>query len=117
MFQHVWKKYLPFINIQLKKSAAGEQTMALNRIDFEKAGSGRKTGYKFTIELTDGRVSNVISGSTLAMHLASVMLESEATKKILKDKVYHITLTPKFQIITKDCTVQEVPEEEHEAVV
>ena len=64
---------MPFINIHLKKSATEDQILILNRVDFERAGTGRKAGYKFTIELTKGRVSNVISGSPLAMNLASVL--------------------------------------------
>ena len=51
LYVHVWNKYLPIIRILMKKSAAGAQTLDLNRIDFEKAGSGRIAGYKFTIDL------------------------------------------------------------------
>jgi hypothetical protein len=111
MYHLVWKKYLPFINIQLKKSQSGEQAMTLNKIDFEKAGSGRKGGYKFTIEFTGTRVSNVISGCTLAMHLAAVMLENEPTRKILAGRNYEVSLNTKFQLTIKDCTpVKEVEE-------
>ena len=113
MYNHIWKKYVPFINIHLKKSAAGEQVLTLNRVDFERAGTGRKAGYKFTIQLTNGRVSNVISGSPLAMNLAAVLLEDENTKKILQDKVYEISLNTKFQLTTKNVTP---PAEEDEKV-
>ena len=113
MYNHIWKKYMPFINIHLKKSAAGEQVLTLNRVDFERAGTGRKAGYKFTIQLTNGRVSNVISGSPLAMNLAAVLLEDENTKKILKDKVYEISLNTKFQLTTKNVT----PPAEEDATV
>ncbi len=102
MYSHIWKKYLPFINIQLKRSANGDQVLALNRGDFERAGTGRKAGYKFTIELSEGRVSNVISGSQLAVNLAGVMLENEATKLILKKGHYSVSLNTKFQLITKN---------------
>ena len=116
MYNHIWKKYLPFINIHLKKSAAEDQVLTLNRVDFERAGTGRKAGYKFTIQLTNGRVSNVISGSPLAMNLASVLLEDENTKKILKDKIYEISLSTKFQLTTKNITppaeAEEVKEKE-----
>jgi len=95
---------LPFINIHLKKSAAEDQVLTLNRVDFERAGTGRKAGYKFTIQLTNGRVSNVISGSPLAMNLATVLLEDENTKKIIKEKVYEISLNTKFQLTTKNIT-------------
>ena len=115
---------MPFINIHLKKSAAEDQVLTLNRVDFERAGTGRKAGYKFTIQLTNGRVSNVISGSPLAMNLASVLLEDENTKKILKEKVYEISLNTKFQLTTKNVTPpseeieikEEVPTEEAEPV-
>jgi hypothetical protein len=105
---------LPFINIHLKKSAAEDQVLTLNRVDFERAGTGRKAGYKFTIQLTNGRVSNVISGSPLAMNLAAVLLEDENTKKIIKDKVYEISLNTKFQLTTKNLTppAEETKEEE-----
>jgi hypothetical protein len=100
MYNHIWKKYLPFINIHLKKSALSEQVLTLNRVDFERAGTGRKAGYKFTIEFTHGRVSNVISNSPLATNLASVMLENDATKKILQGSSYTITLNTRFQLTT-----------------
>lgn len=95
---------MPFINIHLKKSAAEDQVLTLNRVDFERAGTGRKAGYKFTIQLTNGRVSNVISGSPLAMNLAEVLLEDENTKKIIKNNVYEISLNTKFQLTTKNIT-------------
>ena len=111
MYNHIWKKYLPFINIQLKRSANGDQVMNLNRVDFERAGTGRKAGYKFMIQFTEGRVSNVISGSALAMNLAAVMLEDDNTKKILKQSQYEITLNTKFQLLTKNTRAVKVEDE------
>ncbi len=114
---------MPFINIHLKKSAVEEQVLTLNRVDFERAGTGRKAGYKFTIQLTNGRVSNVISGSPLAMNLASVLLEDENTKKIIKDKMYEISLNTKFHLSTKNITPpaeesqEDVPSDEVEEPV
>ena len=107
MYNHIWKKYLPFINIQLKRSAGGDQILNLNRIDFERAGTGRKAGYKFTIDFIDARVSNVISNSPLASNLAAVMLENEATKEILRNNHYTISLNTKFQLITTNCSAKD----------
>jgi hypothetical protein len=98
LYVHVWGKYLPIIRILMKKSFAGDQTLDLNRIDFEKAGSGRKAGYKFTIELVNGRVSNIISGSPLASDLASVLLNDPASKAILATSKMSISLNTKFQL-------------------
>ena len=116
MYNQVWKKYLPIINIQLKRASSEDRTTDLNRMDFERAGIGRKTGYKFTIQLTNGRVSNVISGSPIAMNLAAILLEDDNTKKILKDHVYEISMNTKFQLITKDLTEKKPADKELEEV-
>jgi hypothetical protein len=118
MYTHIWNKYLPVIRILLKKSATGNQTLDLNRIDFERAGSGRKAGYKFNIEFEDGKVANVISGSDLASHLSIVMLEDAGTKQILKDNNYSVSLNTRFQLLIKNTTPAaktETPAEETSA--
>ena len=107
MYNHIWKKYLPIIKILMKKSAAGDQVLDLNRVDFERAGTGRKAGYKFTIELTDGKVGNVISGSELAMHLAAVILEDDGAKQIINENNYEISLNTKFQLSIKNVSSAE----------
>jgi hypothetical protein len=108
MYNHIWKKYLPIIRILMKKSAAGEQVLDLNRVDFERAGTGRKAGYKFTIEFTDGKVGNVISGSALAMHLATVILEDDSARQIISENNYEISLNTKFQLSVKNISAEEV---------
>lgn len=85
----------------MKKAVSEEQVLDLNRIDFERAGTGRKAGYKFMIEFTDGKVGNVISGSTLAMHLAQVILEDDAALEILKEHNFEVSLNTKFQLSIK----------------
>ena len=107
MYVHVWNKYLPIIKILMKKTAAGTQTLDLNRIDFERAGSGRKAGYKFTIEFKQGRVSNIISGSALATDLAAVLINDPATKVILANNDLAVSLNTKFQLILVNKGVSE----------
>jgi hypothetical protein len=99
MYNHIWKKYLPIIRILMKKSIAEEQLLSLNKIDFERAGTGRKAGYKFKIDFVEGKVGNVISGSALAVHLAETMLEDEGAKQIMADHNFEISLNTKFQLI------------------
>ena len=106
MYTHIWNKYLPILRILLKKSAAGDQTLNLNKIDFERAGSGRKAGYKFVIEFTRGRVANVISGSPLASDLAAVLLQDDVLKKLFIDADYQVSLNTKFQVSIKNHTAQ-----------
>lgn len=98
MYNHIWKKYLPIIRILLKKSVTEDQVLNLNKIDFERAGTGRKAGYKFKIEFTDGKVGNVISGSTLASHLAQVILEDDGAMQIISENNFEIHLNTRFQL-------------------
>lgn len=104
MYTQIWSKYLPIIKILLKRTLNGDQVLDLNRIDFERAGSGRKAGYKFSIEFTRGRVANIISGSALASDLAFVMLEDETIKPLLLANHYVVSLNTKFQLSLKNVT-------------
>ncbi|HZW69408.1 MAG TPA: hypothetical protein VFF57_00985 [Hanamia sp.] len=107
MYTHIWKKYLPIIRILLKKSITESQVLDLNRIDFERAGTARKAGYKFKIEFTGGKVGNIISSSTLAMQLAQVMMEDAPTMDILNEHNFEIALNTKFQLAIKSATLEE----------
>jgi hypothetical protein len=95
----------------LKRTRQENQVLDLNRIDFERMGSGRKAGYKFTIEFTRGRVSNLISSSVLASDLALVMLEDKATKEFLEAGEYTVSLNTKFQLLLKNVTPAAEPAE------
>lgn len=108
MYAQIWIKYLPIIRILLKRTRQENQVLDLNRIDFERMGSGRKAGYKFTIEFKKGRVSNLISSSALATDLAQVILEDKATKEFFwKGGEYTVSLNTKFQLLLKNVTPAE----------
>ncbi|MBL7761268.1 MAG: hypothetical protein JNK08_11285 [Sediminibacterium sp.] len=107
MYAQIWIKYLPIIRILLKRTRQENQVLDLNRIDFERMGSGRKAGYKFTIEFKKGRVSNLISSSALATDLAQVILEDKATKEFLEGGEYTVSLNTKFQLLLKNVTPAE----------
>lgn len=83
----------------MKKSAGGSQTLDLNRIDFERAGTGRKAGYKFTINFIQGKVANIISGIPLASDLALALQSDPATRDILANAELDISLNTKFQLL------------------
>lgn len=110
MYTQIWNKYLPIIKILLKRTVNGDQVLDLNRIDFERAGSGRKAGYKFSIEFTRGRVANIISGSQLASDLAAAMQEDANIKALLIPNEYIVSLNTKFQLLLKNVTPKETEE-------
>jgi|GEM_PF-268981 len=116
MYTQVWTKYLPIIRILLKRSSTGEQSLDMNRIDFERAGSGRKAGYKFTIEFRKGRVSNLISSSPLASNLATVLLQDPVVKDLFLKMDYDISLNTRFQLHIKNLSADQAALQEAENV-
>ena len=102
---------MPFINIHLKKSAVEDQVLTLNRVDFERAGTGRKAGYKFTIQFRKGRVSNLISSSPLATNLSAVLLQDGVIKDLLQKSDYDVSLNTRFQLHIKNLSEQVVLQE------
>lgn len=105
MYTSVWTKYLPIMRIQIKKSAAADQTLDLNLPDFERAGIARKSGYKFNIVFSKGRVDNVIISSPLASNLAQVLLGDPVIKELFMKSDYHVGMNTKFQMTFK-CMAQ-----------
>ncbi len=91
MYTHIWNKYLPVIRILLKKSAAAEQKMGLNRTDFEKGNRTRKPACSFNIELIKGRFVT-LSQSVPAKDLVTLLLTDEVAKSLLRQNNYNISL-------------------------
>jgi hypothetical protein len=109
MYIQVWTKYLPIIKILLKKSANEDQTLTLNKIDFEKLSSVRKAGYKFILIFENGKAGNTIGSSQMARDLATVLSENNDTKYLFRFNTYELTLTPKFLLHIVNKTKQPVP--------
>lgn len=98
MYTNVWAKYLPIIRIVMKRSLAAEQMLALNAGDFERAGMKRKSGYKFSFGLKEGKVKNVIIDLPLASSLATVLLEDERINELTQTNEFYLTLSPKYEL-------------------
>jgi len=111
MYNNVWAKYLPIIRIVMKRSLAAEQILALNAPDFERVGMKRKSGYKFSFSLKDGKLKNVIIDLPLASSLASVLLEDRAVSDLIQSNEFYISLSPEYEL-----TIRHIPHPEAEAV-
>lgn len=109
MYTQIWNKYLPIIKILMKRAAGGDQVLDLNVTDFERAGVARKSGYKFTIQFSNGRVDNVISSMPLARDLAIAMQEDRSVKDLLLQNDYHISMNAKYQLSIKFIPRDEEP--------
>ena len=91
----------------MKRSLVAEQVLALNAPDFERAGMKRKSGYKFSFGLKNGKLKNVIIDLPLASGLASVLLEDRAVTDLIQSNEFHISLSPKYEL-----TIRHIPHPE-----
>lgn len=107
MYTNVWSKYLPIIRIVIKRSLVAEQVLALNAPDFERAGMRRKSGYKFSFGLKNGKLKNVIIDLPLASNLAAALLEDRAINELLQTNEFYIALSPKYEL-----TIRHIPHPE-----
>ena len=105
-YTQIFNRYMPVIKILLKKSLQAEQSLKMDKGDFEKVGI-RKSGYKFRIEFVKGRVNNIISGSDIASELAIAMQENEGVRNTLITNDFVIELNTRFELKIK-CTNQTV---------
>ncbi len=115
MYTYTWKKYLPVIRILLKRSASAEQSVSLNRTDFEKTTKLRKPACSFNVEIGKGRL-NTINQSVPAKDLLGILQEDEMTRTLLRQHHYAISLNSDFLLSIKDITppVEEAAAEEEE---
>ena len=105
MYTNIWSKYLPIIRIVMKRSLAAEQMLALNAPDFERAGMKRKSGYKFSFGLKEGKLKNIIIDLPLASSLASVLLEDKVINELIQTNEFFISLSPKYEL-----TIRHIPQ-------
>jgi len=106
MYTYTWKKYLPVIRLLLKKSAAGEQILSLNRTDFEKTTKLRKPTCSFSMELLRGRLL-ILNPPVPAKDLLEILMQDSSTQALLRKYHYTISLNSDFQLKINNLTPQE----------
>ena len=98
----VWNKYVPVIRILLKKSAGEEQSFNMNRIDFERAGGTRKSGYKFVVNFIGIRPDTILAGNELVQSFIWALQNDETVHQLLSKNNYTFTLNTKYQLQIKN---------------
>ena len=113
MYTYTWKKYLPVIRLLLKRSAGAEQTVSLNRTDFEKTTKLRKPTCSFAVEIVKGRLTTINNQSVPAKDLIEILQEDEITRTLIRQHQYAISLNSDFLLSIKNITpVASLQEEE-----
>jgi hypothetical protein len=114
-YTSVWFKYIPILRILIKKSATEEQVFSFNRVDFERAGYGRKSGYKFTVSFNNNRTDIIFAGNELIQTFVSVLQDDEVIRQLLINNNYTFVFTSKFILHIKNNGPAVVPEPVPEA--
>ena len=105
MFSQTWKKYLPVINILLKKSVNEEQVLNMNHSDFSRAAGGRKVNFSFSsIQLKNGRIDNTVKHTPFAREFAVALQEHEEIRKILQHQHFFFSMNKETQLSIKNIT-------------
>lgn len=108
MYTYTWRKYLPVIRLLLKKSVVADQVVTLNRIDFEKSSKARKPACSFNVEVINARINAPIQ-PTAAKNLIDLLLEDPATKILLRQYHFAVSLNSSFELNIKNITPVEEP--------
>ena len=121
MYTYTWKKYLPVIRLLLKKSASADQSLSLNRTDFEKTTKLRKPACSFNVEIVKGRL-RPLNPPVAARDLLEILLQDSVTEGLLRKQHFGITFSSDFQLSIKnltppDETTEPTPGDENDAEV
>ncbi|HLX93938.1 MAG TPA: hypothetical protein VKR32_19780 [Puia sp.] len=112
MFSQIWKKYLPAINILMKRSSTANQVLSLDSSDFNRAAGGRKAKLHFSsVHLNAGRVNALTLAPPIAMDLLLVLQQNDRSEQIIKGKNFEFSMSSDFQLLIKDNTPPPVMEE------
>ena len=115
MFSQTWKKYLPVISILIKRSSQGDQVLALNNTDFDRAAGGRKIKYSFNhLQLTKGRINTDSKHTPFAKDFSVVLQEDENVQRLIAPLSLEFSLNNQLQLTIKNLAV-EVAEPEAES--
>lgn len=98
MYTHIWNKYLPLIHLLMKRAVASDQLLDMNVTDFERTGTARKAGHRFTILFRGGRLETMVSSLPLARDLAAALLSDPRVKELMEPNDYAFQLSSKYQL-------------------
>ena len=93
-----WNKYLPVIRLHLKKAIAEDQRIVLDEVDFKTVGNRTASGYTFNLEVANGKVTNDISGTVVAVTLFEVLKDDAVCRSILNTRRTKISLGKNYTL-------------------
>ena len=107
MFIQTWNKYLPVIRIFLKRSVNGEQTLDMNKSDFQRAAGGRKIKFTFSTTVVRGRLNGSENPPALAKDLVTVLQQDNVSNKFIRENQLEFIMNANCQLLIKNITPPE----------
>lgn len=111
MFAQAWNKYLPVIKILMKRSSSGDQTLAMNKTDFERAAGGRKAKLTFSLSIINGRNQHYTAPPPVAKDLLTILQEDETTRQLMRGEEFTFSMNTSFQLLIKKAESVAAPAE------
>lgn len=96
-YSSLWNKYRPVI-LQLMSSAGekGPQQYKLFSHEFKAIGQREKSGFTFTLEVSNGKALNNIKTSTVAKNLLHVLQQSKRATELMNEAPYTLNMDKHF---------------------
>ena len=101
LYTNLWRKYLPVINILLKKTETGDQQLKMYRHEFEDMGKKPAAGFSFNFDMVNRKVISGKITSAVARDFIQVLLESDKVAEYLKGHHIGFSLSSSFILTIK----------------
>ena len=98
LYQPVWDKFLPVIAMKLKRAIRNHESeyLAMDQLDFEKAGQSKRSNYIFNLELNEGRIINSKTTSGIGIDFARALKEYPPIYEMIKEGVFVFSFNSKY---------------------
>jgi hypothetical protein len=97
-YLYLWMKYGAVIRLLLKKTDNENQKLQLYKHEFENVSSRSKTDYVFDLEMSNGRVVNLLKTTAVARDLAQILNSNNDTKNWLKERKVKLSMGKSFEL-------------------
>ncbi len=97
-YLHLWMKYSAVIHVLLKKTDTSSQKLQLYKHEFEHSVIKQKANLTFSIDLVNGKATNIVSTTAIARDLYTVLDNKTATKNWLKEHKVRISIDKSLEL-------------------
>ena len=97
-YSHLWMKYSAVIRVLLKKTEVENQKLQLFKHEFDHSGNKQNVNVTFSIDLVNGRATNIVSNTGIARDLWRILDDNSTTRNWLKERSIKITMGKTYEL-------------------